>query len=723
MRGLYEFGPFTFDEDGRELRRDGRRVPLTPKDAELLLLLLRDADSVVERPRIMAAVWPQTHVTDGSLTQSVHRLRQALGDTGSDPSYIEAVPKRGYRFVAPVDKPEGREQAELRADNAAPSPADGRGQGRKRAAGLSLALLCLLAAGLYLAGRGLWKPRARTPPFQQMKVMRLTNGGAWGPVISPDGKFVAHAANDANWQESIWLRETSTGNSMQLVPGEDGTGLGATVFSRDGSYLYYSRSDPHNENTYWQIDLYRIPVVGGTPYKVLSNVNGGLPSPDDRQLVFLRADPAAQETRLFVANADGTGERVVSARKWPDIAWAPSWSPDGRLLTYSARNRDGDRFYNTVMAVPVGGGPERPLTSARWMDVWVATWLRDGSGLLLTARERFGDPYQVYHVSYPGGEVVRVTNDGNSYAPLSIAADPKTLVTEVQELTSTIWVVPEGDAARARQITYGGRDGIGGVVWTPDGRIVFATVSRDSYNYTGATGDGAVWIADADGQNRRRPTHNDGINSDPAVTPDGRYIVFSSYRDGEWGIWRMNMDGSDPKRLAGGGDPMTNPYCSPDGRWVVFKRGPLQSTSLYRVSIDGGEVVALTDKIASPPSVSPDGQLVGFFAAKEKKFELVLIPAAGGAPVKTFDVSPNSRGWLFTRITRWVGDGGLLTYIDNERGVSNIYGLAVRGGAPRQLTHFNTDSIFSFDWSRDGRQLVVARGQLSRQIVLLNDSR
>jgi DNA-binding winged helix-turn-helix (wHTH) protein/TolB-like protein/Flp pilus assembly protein TadD len=112
MRGLYEFGPFTFDEDARELRREGRRVPLTPKDAELLLLLLRDADRVVEKPRIMAAVWPRTHVTDGSLTQSVHRLRQALGDTGSDPLYIEAVPKRGYRFVADVRTANGGEEVE-----------------------------------------------------------------------------------------------------------------------------------------------------------------------------------------------------------------------------------------------------------------------------------------------------------------------------------------------------------------------------------------------------------------------------------------------------------------------------------------------------------------------------------------------------------------------------------------------------------------------------------
>ncbi|MGH9968233.1 MAG: TolB family protein [Pyrinomonadaceae bacterium] len=132
-------------------------------------------------------------------------------------------------------------------------------------------------------------------------------------------------------------------------------------------------------------------------------------------------------------------------------------------------------------------------------------------------------------------------------------------------------------------------------------------------------------------------------------------------------------------------------------------------------------MVELTRKNAYAPSVSPDGKLIAFFAAEEKKNELVLIPSAGGASVKTFDVSPNSRFLLFSMITRWAGDGGLLTYIDNKREVSNIYGLSVRGGTPRPVTSFNTDTIFSFDWSRDGRHLVVARGQLSHQIVLFSD--
>ena len=723
---LYAFGDFLLDPAERRLLRSGEPVPLTPKVFELLLALVERQGRVVEKEQLMELLWPDQYVEESNLKQSVSVLRRALGDSRARPQYIETVPKLGYRFIATVHEPEATARAKpgmgVMAAGTAGETRSGSKRGRsKRAAWLSLLLLCLLAAGLSLAFYGARKRLVRTPPFQQIKVMRLTSGGAWGPVISPDGKFIAHAANDADRRDSIWIRETSTGNSMQLVPA-DGAGYGAMVFSRDGSYLYYGRGDLHNANLYWQNDVYRIPVIGGTPYKVLSNAGVVFPSPDDSQLVFVRADPAAQETKLFVADADGTGERVVAARKWPDIAWAASWSPDGKLLTYSARNREGDRFYNTVMAVPAGGGPERPLTPMRWMDVWAATWLPDVSGLLVTAKERFGDPYQIYYLSYPGGEVRRVTNDVHSYSPLSAAADSKVLVTEVQDLTSNIWVVPEGDAARARQITYGGRDGLGGLAWTPDGRIVFATISRDSYSQTNATGDGAIWVVDADGQNRRRLTHDDGINSDPAVTPDGRHIVFSSYRDGDWGIWRMNVDGGEPKQLAGGG-PMTTPYCTPDGRWVVFRRGPLQATTLCRVSIDGGEVVELTDKTAYPPSVSPDGELVAFFAAKEKANELVLMPSAGGAPVKTFDVSPNNRFLLFTMITRWAGDGALLTYIDNDREVANIWGLPVRGGPPRQLTHFDTDSIFGFDWSRDGRQLVLARGQFSHQIVLIEDVR
>ncbi|HEV8137310.1 MAG TPA: protein kinase, partial [Pyrinomonadaceae bacterium] len=615
-----------------------------------------------------------------------------------------------------VDLKTLKQQLELSTESPSALHREDRTSSKFRSRTLAALFIVFITTGL---GVTVYRRRHLSNPTslpQGMRITRLTSGGAWGPVISPDGKFIAHANTDVNGQESIRLREIITGDSVQLVASQGG-GVGPIVFSPDGNYFYFSRMQPDEQSVYFQSDIFRIPVIGGTPQKVLSNAGGVGPSPDDKQLFFYRADPATQETKLLVADSYDTGERVVYTRKWPDIAWCPSWSPDGKLLTYSVRNRDGDHFYNSVAAVPVDGGAERLLTSYRWRDVWGPTWLSDGSGFLVEGRERVGDPIQIYYVTYPSGEVRKLTDDANSYLSASISADSKTIVADVQVMTSKLWVVPADNTSSARQITYGGSDGFGGVAWTPDGRIVFANFSSEE----DFTRDGAIWIVDADGQNRKRLTYDDRMNADPIVTPDGRYIVFSSYREGVWGIWRMNLDGSDQKQLAAGSDPMTNPYASTDGRWVVFKRGPLQASTVCKISIDGGDVTRLTDRNAYPPSVSPDGKLVSFFATKGNENELVFISAAGGAPVKTLDVSPNSRFLLFTLITRWSGD--LLTYIDNKREVANIYGLPLGGGPARQLTNFNSDTIFSFDWSPDGKQLVVARGQFNHEIVLLTGFR
>jgi TolB protein len=355
------------------------------------------------------------------------------------------------------------------------------------------------------------------------------------------------------------------------------------------------------------------------------------------------------------------------------------------------------------------------------MDVGAQIWLPDGQGLLITGREHPGDPFQIYQISYPVGEVHRITNDTNSYSALSITTDSKRLIAEVDDLNSNIWVMTNGNPASARQITYTGKDGVGGISWTPDGRVVYATISRDSYNQTGASGDKAIWVIDADGQNRKQLTFDDGINSDPAVSPDGRYIVFSAYRDGAWGIWRMNIDGSDAIQLATGG-ALTNPACTPDGQWVLFKRLSTSSElNICRVSIHGGEIVEVTDKNAFAPSVSPDGKLVAFFSTEETRNLLRVVPLAGGEPVKTLNVSPDNDYLLFANITHWSHDGRLLTYSDSKRHVSNIYGVPFNGGPITQLTHFNSDIIFNFAWSFDGSKLAVAKGQFTRMVVSITD--
>ncbi len=98
----YEFGPFRLDVAEHMLLRHGQPVPLTPKIFAVLTVLVQNDGHLVEKDTLLKEVWPDSFVEEGTLNRSVSVLRKALGDSPSGPRYIETVPKRGYRFVAPV---------------------------------------------------------------------------------------------------------------------------------------------------------------------------------------------------------------------------------------------------------------------------------------------------------------------------------------------------------------------------------------------------------------------------------------------------------------------------------------------------------------------------------------------------------------------------------------------------------------------------------------------
>ena len=102
----FRFGEFDLDVDAGELRRNNRRLKLQPQPFKLLLLLVRRAGSLVSREEIRAELWPEgTFVDfDQSVNFSIKQIRDALGDSAERPLYIETVPKRGHRFIAPMTK-------------------------------------------------------------------------------------------------------------------------------------------------------------------------------------------------------------------------------------------------------------------------------------------------------------------------------------------------------------------------------------------------------------------------------------------------------------------------------------------------------------------------------------------------------------------------------------------------------------------------------------------
>src|SRR5690349_21408015 len=104
-RTLYEFGPFRLDASARLLYRGERVVPLTPKVFETLLVLVEHRGQVLTKETLLQAVWPDSFVEESSLSQNIFLLRRMLkedGDGGDDRTFIETIPRRGYRFVAEV---------------------------------------------------------------------------------------------------------------------------------------------------------------------------------------------------------------------------------------------------------------------------------------------------------------------------------------------------------------------------------------------------------------------------------------------------------------------------------------------------------------------------------------------------------------------------------------------------------------------------------------------
>jgi Tol biopolymer transport system component len=569
-----------------------------------------------------------------------------------------------------------------------------------------MVVVSALAFGVYEFIKSRRAPR--TPPVA--KLNRVTSNGKVSQVaVTRDGKYIAYVAGR---QQGLWVMQPSTGSEVQLVPPAEGITFWGLTFSPEGDYVYFVRALVNNP---WE--LYRVPTLGGTPKKLLAYVDTPVEfSPDGGRMVFGRT-PNEEEHQLVLANADGTGERVVATRKPPAFFGVTplskiAWSPDGETIACAAVNIEypGENKYEMV-TVSLKDGAVRPLTREKWKHIKQVAWLGDGSGLVMVARDQSSSPYQVWHLSYPEGSSRRLSNDFSDYDTISVTADSSTIATVQSERLSNVWLAPENDAARARQITDSREDGAWGISWTPDGRVVFASK-------VGANTD--IWIVDADGGNRRRLTDNPSLDAWPSVSADGRYVVFVSRRADRTNIWRMDIDGGNPVQLTDSG-LVGHPQCSPVGRWVYYYAVPLEKgyATLWKVPIEGGDPVQVTDRLSLWPAASLDGKWVAYWyfdTLANPVSGVAIAPAEGGPPIKRFSIYPEGEKYF-----NWTPDGRALAYSDHSS--LNVRTQPIDGGPARQLTDFKSDQTFYFAWSRDGKQLALARGTQTSDVVLITDFR
>jgi len=538
--------------------------------------------------------------------------------------------------------------------------------------------------------------------LEAAKFTRLTTtGNATGAAISPDGKWLVHVQDDGD-EKSLWLRQVAVANSnTQIVPPAQVRFFGV-AFSPDGNYVYYAvREGSQDTGT-----LYQVPVLGGTPRKLFTGIKSCISfSPDRKQIAYF--DFYEDEDRLMIANADGSGQRQLAMRHGDEYFFqgdfsAVSWSPDGKTIATPVASTSQN--FMSVATVSVATGEVRFLTPRRWNLVRQAVWF-NADTILTTAAERAGEAFSIWQISYRSGAVTKLTNDLNSYPTISLTSDSASIAAVMTELNDNIWVMPAFDAARATQVTQG-RNLVGNPAFTPDGKLVYPLkqpVGADLYLLDLANGI------------RKQLTANAGDNVLPSVSADGRYIVFMSDRAGAPHIWRMDIDGGNLKQLTDHHDE-EDPVVSPDSQWVAYEMY-LNKSTLWKVGIDGGQPTQITDKYSENPVFSPDGKQIAclYLAQPAGSQTLAILPSEGGEPIKTLPFTGP-----ITNL-RWTVDGRALVYGATRNGVTNLWAQPIDGSAPKQLTNFASERIFTFDFSRDGKQIALSRGTMTSDVVLISN--
>ncbi len=563
-----------------------------------------------------------------------------------------------------------------------------------------MAIVAAAIVVLAIAAFGAYKLLNRPHAFnlQDMQITKLTDSGNAGDVaISPDGREIVYVLVNGE-KQSLWVRNVATKSDVQVLAPASIVFVGVN-FSRDGNYIYFERADNGADSA----DLYVMPVLGGTPRQLIRNVNTSISfSPSGKQFSFLRGGATQGSVQVCIANADGTGERLLASLPPGPFYAGTAWSPDGKTIVASAV-QFGKQIIWVLNAVEVNDGHVRELySSSEAVDKPV--WMPDGDSLLVPIGPVTGNSNQLWIISYPGGERRRFTNDLANYGrSIDLTRDGRTLVAIQEARTSHIWVAPQGQAEQAKQITSG-ETVDERVSFMQNGKLLIREAHADLVLMNSDGSQRALLVADA---------KNVGSYS----SCGDRYVVFDSLPGSQVAVDRTEADGSNLTKLV---DGAVFPDCSRDGKWLVYSNS--LGSKFSRLPIEGGTPteISIPHQNGDPMvRISPDGNWIAYMyeEARPAQEQIAIIPASGGAPVHLFPLPEDTNEF------RWSPDGKGVQFILTQNGAGNIWEQPIAGGPRRQITSFTSGHIFDFDWSRDGKQLFLAKGEINSDVILISNFR
>ncbi len=700
---LYEFGAFRLDPVERVLARHDERIWLAPKAFDTLLILVRHSGHVLTKDELIKTLWPDSFVEENNLTQQISQLRRALGEGTDAESYIETVPKVGYRFIPEVREIVGaegellvsrrtrtrivlREEEEEVSDGSVASAARGieerwpspRSTQPRRLRGVWAAVALILLAATALTAWFVQRRReaARETTFGPV---RLTSdlGLTMTPALSPDGKLVAYASDrSGEGKLDIWVQPVGGAEAIRLTrdPADDF----APSFSPDGRTIAF-RSEREGGG------IYVVSALGGEARKIAPYGRRPKFSPDGKWIAYWIGTEAGDTSSFFMGPGRGKIYIVPSAggppqELQPEFAAAgyPIWAPDSKHLLFLG-NRDPNAYHEgtidwwvtSIERGPAWGtGASAAFRSAGFVTASQApeAWTPDGTGVLTSAM--LAETRSIWRVPI-------------SSRDWKVSGAP-------QRLTF-------GTAMEVQPSTAGNR-------------VAFASL----------TGNVDIWSLPIDADRAKpagdpeRLTHDAFAHAYPAISPDGTQLAFSSRRSGNRDIWVRDLRTAKERVVSIPTGPSFNPNFSPDGNALAYREAEKQTSVGYAVSLAAGgtericedcsdydwshdkkkllalgtspagiSVVDLASKqrmalLNHPayalwnPRFSPDDRWVSFSATMLGRSRIFVAPFRNAGPVPESEWIAVTDGRWDDK-PRWSPDGNFLYFLSERDGFRCIW--------------------------------------------------
>ncbi len=744
---LYDFEGFRLDTDQKCLWRGEELVSLTPKAYDTLQVLIRNNGKLITKNEILDEVWENTFVEEATLAQNISTLRKTLAKYDKEKDFIVTIPRRGYRFVAEVTEINSEEeelilekrtvthivaeQKEIHdsADakdiathvNENASPAQNESSLAKRLI-IALPIAAIIIAGIGYALSS-YSSRAQNfynTKFQKFRMNTLFSGENISEVVaSPDGKYIAVIERKPEG-DSISLKQTKDGNTLEVLPKSDLNILGAT-FAPSGDYIYYSAYKKGEIATGTIGKLYKIPLLGGASQEVIEDIDSRIAiSKKGKRIAFVRNKIKEKQSVLMISNLDGSSAKELAVMNFPNTfsPYGNSWSPDSKFLAAVVFNRESKETPTRMIAIDVENGEQKSLASKEWLWIGRTAWLEDGSGVTFvgygTKSPNLTD--EIWLASYPEGELRSITNGIRGVSGITVSNNSASIIaTKLTRIKST-FVSDIEDFENATEIAKtSGEESLLplGSSWIGEEKIVYSQTKN---------GDADIWIMNSDGSKPKQLTSGEGADYSPAVSVDEKNIYFISNRKGDLGIWKMDLDGQNQTKVLSLPNMLQPSFSlSADGIFYLAKAPDQFYRVLWKSDLDGKNVRQVTKKFTAAPKISPDGKYV--FCIYPQANSKTLNPGQGLyqtiISTETGNVSKQFEKLISFKapVVVWKHDNSGLLIADS----SKLLFKGVSEETPRVLKEWDDGRIYQISLSKSGQKIFYEKGEEVISVIELQD--